>query len=358
MISSAPVRSSRLISVAALVALGASSSGCVIMAHEAGMFGWYDESVRTKHEPKNVVVTSEPMGAEITRKDPGGQEKKLGMTPLADVVDLEIVQKVESPNTGPLWIGATLEFIVGFGLMIAGTVGSVGGEDGINLATFFGLGMTGTFLTTAGMVDGIAAIVHGGKEERVSTSVPNSQYTYAARLEGVPDTELSVRLPDQSNAHLVLARGSVLRKTDARWIVAVMEVEDSNAKNARAIDPTLVRDLGDQMRIFVTQRGVKTVDRGTQEQTLKQQISKMKTESYDTCYDDSCQIELGKALAASHILRTKITRFGDRCVLNGELIDLRTEVTVTAASSQGSCAPEGFLEMGATVARDLVGARP
>jgi hypothetical protein len=86
---------------------------------------------------------------------------------------------------------------------------------------------------------------------------------------------------------------------------------------------------------------------------MKEQIKDLKNESYKTCYDDSCQIELGKALAASHILRSQVTRFGSRCVLNAELFDLRREVTIAASSSRGDCEPEGFLRMSQEVANGL-----
>src|SRR6185503_2553044 len=130
--------------------------------------------------------------------------------------------------------------------------------------------------------------------------------------------------------------------------------EDINADlKDRAIDPSLVKNLGDQLRIFVAQRGVKTVDPGSQDRALKEQIGELKAESYNECYDDSCQIELGKALAASHILRSRITRFGSRCVLNAELFDLRREVTIAASSSRGDCEPEGFLRMSQEVANRL-----
>ncbi len=135
------------------------------------------------------------------------------------------------------------------------------------------------------------------------------------------------------------------------WIVAVMEVEDVNASSRkRRIDPNLIRNIGDQLRIFVAERGLRTVDRSTQESTLKETIGQMKADSYKSCYDDNCQVELGKALAATHILRTKITRFGSRCVLNGELIDLKAEVATNAASSRGGCGAEGFLNMSEDVA--------
>lgn len=135
------------------------------------------------------------------------------------------------------------------------------------------------------------------------------------------------------------------------WVIAIMDVEDVNAHaRDKAIDKDLVRNIGDQLRIFVAERGVATVDRSAQEAAFKESIDRMKSESYGACYDDSCQVELGKALAATHILRSKITRFGSKCVLNGELVDLRAEVAVGAASSRGDCVAEGFLNMSEEVA--------
>jgi hypothetical protein len=137
------------------------------------------------------------------------------------------------------------------------------------------------------------------------------------------------------------------------WVIAVMEVEDRGAASQDALSTSLIRNLGDQLRVFMAEKGLRTIDRGQQENALHDQISKAKKESYENCYASACQIELGKALAASHILRAEITHFGKSCVLNAELIDLRAEVTVAAASSRGTCAEEGFLEMSERVVRTL-----
>lgn len=138
------------------------------------------------------------------------------------------------------------------------------------------------------------------------------------------------------------------------WIVAVMDVKDLNAGDEdRAIGEDVIRNLGSQLRIFIAQRGAKTIDKSAQDQQIRMQVKEMKNDTYKSCYDDSCQIELGKALAASHILRSQITRFGSRCVLNAELFDLRSEVTIAASSSRGDCEPEGFLRMSQEVANSL-----
>lgn len=140
------------------------------------------------------------------------------------------------------------------------------------------------------------------------------------------------------------------------WIIAIMEVEDVNAASrSKRIDPDLIRNIGDQLRIFIAERGVRTVDKSATERALQEVLQSVKQDSYRDCYADSCQIELGKALAASHILRTKITRFGSRCVLNAELIELRSEVAISAASSRGDCIAEGFLGMSEKVATLITG---
>lgn len=134
------------------------------------------------------------------------------------------------------------------------------------------------------------------------------------------------------------------------------DVEDVNAQDGeQAIDRGLVKNLGDQLRVFIAQHGLRTIDRSAQDKALREQIKVMKSESYESCYADECQVELGKALAASPILRTRITRFGSRCVLNGELIDLKAEVTTAAASSQGACEAEGSSSWAKTSRRTSCG---
>src|SRR5581483_1364179 len=127
------------------------SSGCAVIAHEAGIFSWYRDDVRTQEETKDIDVTSEPQGARVTRSDPQGTKTELGTTPLVDTVPLSIQEHVEKPKTAALWVGAAGEIAVGLGLMIAGVVPT--GTD-IDLGRFFGLGMTGSFLATSGIVDG------------------------------------------------------------------------------------------------------------------------------------------------------------------------------------------------------------
>lgn len=139
------------------------------------------------------------------------------------------------------------------------------------------------------------------------------------------------------------------------WVVAVMNIMDTQAADPeRETDEVLLRSLSDQVRIDIARRGVRVVDRGQQERVLAEMVEEAKADSYKECYDTSCQVPLGKALAASHLLRSQIARFGKTCVLSGEMIDLAREVTVAAASVRADCSEEGFLEASESLTTNLI----
>jgi hypothetical protein len=349
--------------------LASSSTGCVTLAHETGLVDWWAVDVETRSESKNVVVTSEPQGAKVTRRAGGagsaggdavdaGGAVELGVTPLVDVVPLALEVKRETPRTAALWVGAATEFTAGLALMIFAVTSRDDAGD-IDVGRFLAAGLGGGLVVTSASIDALVALVHGDKAPRVTTTPRGGEHTYVARRDGVPDATTTVRLPDQSSAHLVLtSREPAGAALDPTWVVAVMGIEDTQrAKAAPIADAELVDSLGDQLRVQVARRGVRTIDRGAQETALREQLVRLKTESYASCFDSACQVELGKALAATHILRTRLSRFGARCVLSGELIELRAEVAVTAAAAQGPCEPEGLLQLGESVARELLGPR-
>jgi hypothetical protein len=66
-------------------------------------------------------------------------------------------------------------------------------------------------------------------------------------------------------------------------------------------------------------------------------ISSQKKDSYKACFDEQCQIELGKELAAEKSLGTQIIRIGDRCVITSTLYDLKTAVSERAATKRATC---------------------
>src|SRR6185295_13681302 len=129
------------------------------------------------------------------------------------------------------------------------------------------------------------------------------------------------------------------RGDDRPPVIAVFEIEDGTKRPKK-----LPAALTDYFRVKLAEtRLVKVVDKGDQEQQLKKLIKAERKSSYKTCVDDSCQIPLGKELAADKILRAKITRFGKSFVLAAELIDLASGASAGAASDKNDGTEEGLM---------------
>ncbi len=78
---------------------------------------------------------------------------------------------------------------------------------------------------------------------------------------------------------------------------------------------------------------------------LEERLRDQKAASYRACYDESCQLEVGKEVAADHALATKVVKLGAQCVLTMKLFDLRTAATAWAATARGECGQEALLDL-------------
>lgn len=122
-----------------------------------------------------------------------------------------------------------------------------------------------------------------------------------------------------------------------RPVAAVFAIRDMADKT----DPRLLEQLTEYLSTQLAQQlGFKVVPR----EQLRQRLRTTKTESYKACYDRSCQIELGRALAANKSVATTLIRVGDRCVFNISVIDLKSEAAERAASAQTRCDDESLLD--------------
>jgi hypothetical protein len=122
-------------------------------------------------------------------------------------------------------------------------------------------------------------------------------------------------------------------------VVAVFEIEDATKRPKR-----LVVSLTDYLRVKLAEgRAVKVVDKGDQEAQLKKLIRSEKKNSYKSCMDQSCQVPLGKELAADKILRGKLTRFGKSYVIAVEMIDLASGASAGAASEKSDGTEEQLM---------------
>lgn len=356
-------------------------SGCGILVQT--IVGWNDVSTAKVTKTHEISIESTPPGAQVVRTSPEGARQTLGETPLTDEVRYDVNQTTTDPKAWGL-LGTGLGEVA-----VGGILAAVGRNSRSCVYSDFymeevcadskrtiPLISSGSILLVFGAVDTIWGLIRVFRRPRVTKTevIGEPTYAYEVSKDGqMKVANLPVPKANAAKIDLTVGGAPAIVKSEppppppasppppskdgppaAGRVIAVMDVEDANAGTDGAVGDALVRNLSDQIRVYVTQQGARTIDRSAQERAFRQQMLEVKNESYEDCYDDACQIELGKALAASHILRSKITKFGRRCVLNGELIDLAAEVTVKAASAQGACEAEGFLEMCEAVARDLM----
>ena len=111
------------------------------------------------------------------------------------------------------------------------------------------------------------------------------------------------------------------------------------------------------------ERFVQPIDRLTQvtryrvvpRDQLRARLMQEKKGSHQQCFDESCQIELGKALAAQKTLSTKILRVGKRCAITSSLFDLRSETAEQSALARTDCDEDSLMDAMDRVARQFSG---
>jgi len=73
---------------------------------------------------------------------------------------------------------------------------------------------------------------------------------------------------------------------------------------------------------------------------LKKRLVAQKANSYRRCYERSCQIEIGKELAAQKTLATQVIKLGSKCGITGTLFDLKRAAAERAATVRGGCSED------------------
>jgi hypothetical protein len=76
---------------------------------------------------------------------------------------------------------------------------------------------------------------------------------------------------------------------------------------------------------------------------IRKRLREQKKASYRECYDTSCQIELGRELAAQKSLATQLMVIGKKCVLTSNLYDLKRAATERGATASGGCTEESLM---------------
>ena len=129
-------------------------------------------------------------------------------------------------------------------------------------------------------------------------------------------------------------------------IVAVFELEDASGQLQKDVRVQLTEYLS----ALLAQKGTYAVVPFAQ---IRDRLKASKADSYKDCYDENCQIEIGKAVAAEGVIATKLLKVGNVCAVTSTLFDLKKEATADAATADTDCATSALLGAMRTIAQRL-----
>ncbi len=122
-----------------------------------------------------------------------------------------------------------------------------------------------------------------------------------------------------------------------RPIVAVFKIEDKSG----AFSSKVLESATDYLAAELGKAGVfQVVPPGD----IKRALTQKKQESQKECFDQQCQIELGRELAAGKTLSVTISKIGTTCTFSASLYDLKKMATDATSTAKGSCTGESLLK--------------
>ncbi|HRY96599.1 MAG TPA: PEGA domain-containing protein [Myxococcota bacterium] len=128
-------------------------------------------------------------------------------------------------------------------------------------------------------------------------------------------------------------------------LVAVFDMEDRGS----GLDPKTRQNLTEFLSASLAECGFGLVPRDK----IKERLVQQKKDSYKPCFEQSCQVELGKELAAQKTLSSQILKIGDTCQVTATLYDLKKAATEGAATGDSTCKEESLLAAIRTIAAKL-----
>jgi hypothetical protein len=170
------------------------------------------------------------------------------------------------------------------------------------------------------------------KLEGVHYSEPRGRW----RVPGLSDRVTLAQRKVPKKRRRARSRRPAPRLSGRAPVVAVFDIEDRGA----GLAPDVRARLSDYLAMRLAAGGAFQVVPRDQ---LKERLVTKKRESYRDCYAQSCQIEIGRELAAQKSLSTMVVKLGSRCMVTAVLYDLRKAASEGGASARGGCSEDGIV---------------
>jgi hypothetical protein len=91
---------------------------------------------------------------------------------------------------------------------------------------------------------------------------------------------------------------------------------------------------------------------------LRKRLRGQKEASHQACYDQSCQIEIGRELAAGFTVSCAIARMGKTCLITANIYNLKKAATARTATGKAPCQVDALVGEMEKVANKLLGIEP
>ncbi len=317
-------------------------------------FVWTVSCYRTKTETRTrtIKVNTDPPGAKVWVGDESGK-KLLGTSPTSFHREYDVRVKEFSRWS---WLLTALP-VAPLGVGIGGLMMTDGGSGRAFAISMLSLGCVG--IVALPITFGI--LKASGIEELPSEKP--QRITVGAILPGYQPDSANIDVANASNVNLMLQPAKSPAVTFApaapaiegesgpgprREIVAVFDIHDATGRLKKKTLVQLTNYLG---TVLAQTGSYSTIPR----EQLRSRLFEKKKGSYKECYDERCQIELGKAVAAQKTLATTLIRVGSKCAVTANLFDLKTETAVKGASVNTGCSPDELLDAMKQIAEQLAG---
>jgi len=131
-------------------------------------------------------------------------------------------------------------------------------------------------------------------------------------------------------------------------VVAVFLIENRGT----SLSPDELASLSDYLGTRLGEGGQYQI---VPREQIRQRLIAQKLSSHKACFDQSCQIEIGRELAAQYTVSAGIGRVGSQCIITAAIYDLKKAATFKTASAKASCLQDALVEAVDQVASRLRG---
>lgn len=291
---------------------------------------------------KKIRVVTEPIDGWVWQTDTTGR-RNLGRAPITVEQKYTVITRTYKRWWTYLWLLGSGGATAGGYLMLTGTE-----DDGIQVG--------GATLLIAGGIAAIGALTGvlvgefnpeiktvTGEQITVGASAPEHLDAWHKLPTPYEPAELKLSLTPggQKKTRMagilgVLKDPTPSKRSTHRPVVAVFDIQDA----ARRFKRSNLDQLTDYLAAQLTaEAGFRVVPR----QQLRERLAQEKREGYKSCFDEACQIELGKAVAAERSLATKLLKVGEACAITAVLYDLKSETSLLAASTETTCSTSALM---------------